>query len=413
MGTVLGAYIAKAGREIDLVNRNEKHVAALREKGAHIIGKADFVQKVNALLPSEMTEKYDVILLMTKQRDNPHIVAFLKDHLKEDGALCTCQNGLPEPAVAEIIGEDRTLGCAIAWGATFHGEGVSELTSDPSALTFSLGAIGRGNHLQDVKELLECMGTVTVEENFIGARWSKLLINSAFSGLSTVTGGTFGEVAKDKRSRRVVQRIIKECIDVAKAAGIRIGAHPGFPDLMGFGRRKMVLSHDEVKNYVRYQIGALAAFTQSYGMKLQHVAPHGAMGNSCQYDEDISTAICEAICEYDKDLIVYYCAGAVLGEIAESKGLRTASEIFADRAYMDDLSLVPRKMEGSMITDEEIAIQRCVKMIKEGKVTSINGKELDIKGDTLCVHGDGPKALAFVQKIREKFAEEGIEIRHL
>ena len=157
MGTVLGAYIAKAGREIDLVNRNEKHVAALREKGAHIIGKADFVQKVNALLPSEMTEKYDVILLMTKQRDNPHIVAFLKDHLKEDGALCTCQNGLPEPAVAEIIGEDRTLGCAIAWGATFHGEGVSELTSDPSALTFSLGAIGRGNHLQDVKELVSLL----------------------------------------------------------------------------------------------------------------------------------------------------------------------------------------------------------------------------------------------------------------
>ena len=101
-----------------------------------------------------------------------------------------------------------------------------------------------------------------------------------------------------------------------------------------------VLSHDEVKNYVRYQIGALAAFTKSYGMKLQHVAPHGAMGNGCQYDEDISTAICEAICEYDKDLIVYYCAGAVLGDIAESKGLRTASEIFADRAYMDDLSLV-------------------------------------------------------------------------
>ena len=123
--------------------------------------------------------------------------------------------------------------------------------------------------------------------------------------------------------------------------------------------------------------------------------------------------IVEAICEYDKDLIVYYCAGAVLGDIAESKGLRTASEIFADRAYMDDLSLVPRKMEGSMITDEDIAIQRCVKMIKEGKVTSITGKELDIKGDTLCVHGDGPKALAFVQKIREKFTEEGIEIRHL
>ena len=207
--------------------------------------------------------------------------------------------------------------------------------------------------------------------------------------------------------------VMTTAIEQTKEAGIQIGAHPGFPDLMGFGRRKMVLSHDEIKNYVRYQIGALAAFTKSYGMKLQHVAPHGAMGNACQYDEDIASAIVEAICEYDKDLIVYYCAGAVLGDIAESKGLRTASEIFADRAYMDDLSLVPRKMEGSMITDEDIAIQRCVKMIKEGKVTSITGKELDIKGDTLCVHGDGPKALAFVQKIREKFTEEGIEIRHL
>lgn len=222
MGTVLGAYIAKAGREIDLINRNREHIVALKEKGAHIVGTVDFVQKVNALLPEEMTEKYDIILLMTKQRMNGEIVRFLKDYLKEDGALCTCQNGLPEPKIAEIIGEDRTLGCAIAWGATFRGKGVSELTSDPAALTFSLGAYGKGNHLQDVKELLECMGTVTVEQNFIGARWSKLLINSAFSGLSTVTGATFGEISKEKRSRRVAQAIMKECIDVAKAAGIRI-----------------------------------------------------------------------------------------------------------------------------------------------------------------------------------------------
>lgn len=192
-----------------------------------------------------------------------------------------------------------------------------------------------------------------------------------------------------------------------------VGAHPGYPDLLGFGRRKMVLSYQEVKNYVKYQIGALAAFTQSYGMKLQHVAPHGAMGNQCQYDEEISSAIVEAVCDYDKDIMIYYCAGAVLGKIAESRGLRVASEIFADRAYMDDLSLVPRKMEGSMITDEDVAIRRCIRMIKEGKVTSINGKDLDIQGDTLCVHGDGPKALAFVQKIREAFTREGIAIKAL
>lgn len=222
LGTVLGAYIAKAGRQIDLVNRNASHVAALRERGAHIVGKVDFVQPVNALLPSELTGQYDAIILMTKQQNNADVIAFLKPFLKEDGALCTCQNGLPEPAIAEAIGADRTLGCAIAWGATFKGEGVSELTSDPSALTFSLGAYGKGNHLADVKALFECMGTVIVEENFIGARWSKLLINSAFSGLSTVTGGTFGEVAKRKDSRRVALAIIKECIDVAKAAGIRV-----------------------------------------------------------------------------------------------------------------------------------------------------------------------------------------------
>ena len=222
MGTVLGAYIARSGIEIDLINRNEKHVAALREKGATITGSVNFTQKVNALLPSEMTEKYDIILLMTKQRQNTEIVTFLKDYLKEDGALCTCQNGLPEPKIAEIIGADRTLGCAIAWGATFHGEGVSELTSSPDALTFSLGAYGKGNRLQETADLLSKMGTDTIEKNFIGARWSKLLINSAFSGLSTVTGATFGEVSKNKASRKIAQRIIKECIDVAKAAGITV-----------------------------------------------------------------------------------------------------------------------------------------------------------------------------------------------
>ena len=222
LGTVLGAYAARAGEDADLINRNVKHIEALKKNGAKIIGKAEFTQKVNALLPSEMKEKYDIIILMTKQRHNAEIAEFLKDYLKEDGALCTCQNGLPEPEIAEIIGEDRTLGCAIAWGATFHGEGVSELTSEQSALTFSLGAFGKGNRLQDVKKFFETMGSVTIEENFIGARWSKLLINSAFSGLSTVTGATFGEVAKFRPSRRVAQRIIKECIDVAAAAGIKI-----------------------------------------------------------------------------------------------------------------------------------------------------------------------------------------------
>ena len=206
----------------------------------------------------------------------------------------------------------------------------------------------------------------------------------------------------------VMDKVVKK----AAERKVAVGAHPGYPDLMGFGRRKMVLKPSEVKNYIKYQVGALMAFTASYGMKLQHVAPHGALGNLCQYDRDVSRAICEAVYEIDPSIRIFYCAGAVLGDEAEKMGLEALSEIFADRAYMDDLSLVPRGMDGAMITDEDEAIRRCVKMIKEGKVTSVSGKELDIKGDTLCVHGDGAKALAFVRRIRDAFEAEGIQINN-
>lgn len=207
--------------------------------------------------------------------------------------------------------------------------------------------------------------------------------------------------------------VMEKVVRLAKEKNVAVGAHPGYPDLMGFGRRKMALDFMEVKNIIKYQVGALMAFTTSFGMKLQHVAPHGALGNLCQDDRSTSRAICEAVYEIDPSIMIFYCAGAVLGEEAEKMGLRTAAEIFVDRAYMDDLSLAPRKMEGSMITDEDFAIERCIRMIKEGKVTSLSGKELDIKGDTLCVHGDGPKAFAFVKKIRETFEKEGIEIKNL
>lgn len=204
--------------------------------------------------------------------------------------------------------------------------------------------------------------------------------------------------------------VMDRTVQLAVASAVAIGAHPGYPDLQGFGRRKMNLSPLEVKNYVKYQIGALSAFARSYGVSLQHVAPHGALGNLCQYDREVSAAICEAVKETDPGIIVFYCAGAVLGEEAESMGLTAKSEIFVDRAYMDDLSLVPRKMKGAMITDEDFAIKRCVRMVKERRVTSLNGKELEIKGDTLCVHGDGLKALAFVERIQQVFEKEGIEI---
>lgn len=224
LGTILGAYISKAGVAIELINRNKAHVEALQTQGAKVVGTVDFTQKVVAYTPAEMSGTYDVIFLMTKQQYNPEVVAMLRPFLAEDGVLVTFQNGLPELQIAEILGEQRVLGCTVAWGATLQSPGVCELTSAPDALSFALGSISERKHpyFDTVKTLLEHMGTVDVEENFLGTRWSKLLINAAFSGMSAVLGCTFGEAAGPKESRRIVQALIKECIDVCQAGGIRI-----------------------------------------------------------------------------------------------------------------------------------------------------------------------------------------------
>ncbi len=221
MGTVLGAYIAKAGVQIDLVNHNRSHVAALNLGGAQVVGTVQFTVPVNAILPEEMFGRYDVIFLMTKQRRNAEVLEFIGPHLSDEGVICTMQNGLPEPSVAAVVGEKRTVGCAVSWGATFIGEGKSELTTRHGGLEFALGTLyGNEKKLDMVKPYLECMGRVKVERNFIGARWSKLTINSAFSALSAITGLTFGGICDDKYARRVAQALLKECIDTASACGI-------------------------------------------------------------------------------------------------------------------------------------------------------------------------------------------------
>lgn len=224
LGTVLGAYISKAGYPVDLVTRNREHVDALNKDGAHIIGTVDMIVPVHALTPDELTEKYDLIILMTKQLDNKNVLENLKKNMNDDCIVCTMQNGLPELSVSEVVGEDRTMGCSVAWGATLHGKGVSELTSEPDSMTFGLGRMNgkKDDKLMQVKKILELMCPVEIEDNFMGVRWSKLLINSAFSGMSAVMGGTFGDAAERKDSRVCCQAIIKECIDVAKASGIKI-----------------------------------------------------------------------------------------------------------------------------------------------------------------------------------------------
>lgn len=224
LGTILGAFISKAGINIELINHNKAHVEALQTMGAQITGTVKFTQKVTAYTPNEMSGLYDIIFLMTKQQHNKDVVQLLKKYLISDGVLVTFQNGLPEILIAEILGEEHVLGCTVAWGATLQAPGICELTSAPDSLSFSLGAISgnRSKHFNKVKELLELMGKVEVEENFIGTRWSKLLINAAFSGMSAVLGCTFGEAARPKESRKIIQALIKECIDVCKMGDIHI-----------------------------------------------------------------------------------------------------------------------------------------------------------------------------------------------
>ena len=233
MGTVLGAFLSEGGVSVDLISRNKMHVAGLRQNGATVRCVADGVEKsvqVSALLPEEITEQYDVIFLMTKQRENPQILRFLRDKLTEGGIVCTTQNGLPEEVVAEFLGRERTYGGVVSFGANLVADGVVELTSALSSMSVLCGGYQNDNSKNGLLvSVLENAGRVCgnsdfvrATDNLVGARWSKLAINAAFSTMSTITGLTFGEVAKDRKARKPVLAILREAIAVAKASGIRL-----------------------------------------------------------------------------------------------------------------------------------------------------------------------------------------------
>ncbi|MGH0052479.1 MAG: ketopantoate reductase family protein [Sphaerochaetaceae bacterium] len=224
LGTVLGEYLTESGMAVDLISRNRDHVKARQEKGAQIIGKRSTTIPVTALLPEEMQGIYDLIFLLTKQLKNKQVATVLKPFLAENGMLCTMQNGIPEPLLMNILGSNRICGCTIGWGATLINSGIVELTSEENTFSFNLGLPVPEEEpwLEKISSVLSHMGLVTIEKNFMGARWSKLLINASFSGTATVLGGTFGEVAKNKKARSVAQLIIKECIDVAKASSVTL-----------------------------------------------------------------------------------------------------------------------------------------------------------------------------------------------
>lgn len=204
----------------------------------------------------------------------------------------------------------------------------------------------------------------------------------------------------------VMQRTVALCCK----SGAAVGAHPGFPDLQGFGRRPMKLAPAEVQAAVQYQIGALRAFCDAAGVPLHHVKPHGALYNMAAKDRALAAAVCAAVQQSAPGAVLLALSGSEMVAAAKAIGLPVASEVFADRAYRPDGSLVPRGTPGAMIENEEEAIARVIRMAGHGLVTASDGTEIAIQADSVCVHGDGPKALAFVQKISAALRAEGIEL---
>ena len=205
---------------------------------------------------------------------------------------------------------------------------------------------------------------------------------------------------------------IAQTIALAKKHGVAVGAHPGYPDLMGFGRREMQLTPEEAKSYIIYQVGALQGFAKIYGVCLQHVKPHGAMYNRTLKDKELSEAIAEAVKELDHNLIVFAPPKSVMAKIAAEIGLRVAYEFFADRAYNPDGSLVSRKHPGSIIKEPKKVVERAVQAVKEGTVEAFNGEVLELgKVHTICVHGDTPTAVELAEALRKELAKAHIEVK--
>ena len=208
--------------------------------------------------------------------------------------------------------------------------------------------------------------------------------------------------------------IMNDTVKEAVKNSVAIGAHPGYPDLLAFGRRNIDITPAEAKAYMLYQVGALSAFGKAHGIKLQHIKLHGAFYNTACVKPELADAIVEAILEtFGRDIILRALSGSYILKRGAEKGLRVAHEVFADRAYNVDGTLVSRKLPGSMIHDKDLAIERIKRMVKEGKVTAIDGTDIDIKADSICVHGDNPDAVAFVKNIRENLEADGIEVKSI
>jgi len=207
--------------------------------------------------------------------------------------------------------------------------------------------------------------------------------------------------------------VMRKTVSLAKAHGVALGAHPGLPDLVGFGRRNMDVTLEEIKDFVTVQIGALQAVAALQGARLQHVKPHGALYNMAVKNPAIWDAVAEVMAALDPRLILFVLAGSDRGELEEigrRRGIRIAFEFFADRAYNPDGSLVSRKLPGAVISDHEAVEARVLKLVREGRVTAVDGSIIDLRAETICVHGDNPNAVALAKKIRATLAAAEIAV---
>jgi len=287
LGTILGAYIAKAGYNIDLIDAYEEHVNVLNEKGAHVTGTVDFVQKVHAITPDQMEGVYDLVIYMAKQTYNDVAIPQIVAHIDENSTVCVCQNGIPEYAVSAAIGSEMVVGAPVGWGATFQGPGCSTLTTDEGRLNFTLGSLeGPVNErVLKAKKILECMGEVHVSENLLGLRWTKLLMNATFSGLSTALGTTFGGVLDDDTAMQLILKIGKECIDVAAQKGITLEPYEGYDFYRAFKRGNPQTNADSIK-LIREIWQPHYKLTASMAQDLIH-------GRKCEI-YDINGVVCNA-----------------------------------------------------------------------------------------------------------------------
>jgi len=206
-------------------------------------------------------------------------------------------------------------------------------------------------------------------------------------------------------------RLMQATVMAALERGVAIGAHPSYPDRENFGRSEMQLTPEQVRADVIYQIGALDALVRAAGGRLHHVKPHGALYNQAARDPALADAIATAVLDVNPSLAVYGLAGGELPKAAERAGLRAVAEVFADRGYRADGSLVPRSQPGALIHDTDEAVARALRMVSEGVVQAVSGETVPLQAQTICLHGDGPHAIAFARAIHQALNQAGVQLR--